>query len=86
MNKSLHFAAVLRLNRYNVPAVTHCYNVFLQVFKSLSADVALEGILDFVVGYFDFTTNISKLGTRLICYHILGEYGPGYALFQGSVR
>ena len=73
MHKSLYLISVLRLNRYNISAVTHSNYVFLQILKSCAGGIALEGVLDFVVCLTNFATNFRKCGTRLVGNHILCE-------------
>ena len=85
MNKSLELVAVFRLDRYYVPAVTHCNEIILKILKLCTADVSMESLLYFVVGISDFSADVGKFGAGLISYEILGDDRSGYSVLQRTV-
>ena len=86
VDKTLDFGAVFRLYGDNVSAVTHGNDIFLQIFYPCTVDVSRKGVLDFVVGVSNFTSDIREGGACLIGDKLLRDNGAGNTALEVVIR
>ena len=87
MDDTAHLAAVLALDRHNVPAVAHRNHAFLQVFRGIHiAHHAFQPVADAVFCGADLFAQLCQSAGGCICHGIRCQNGTGDLLLKARLR
>ena len=87
MDKSLHLAAVFRLDGHNIAPVSLGYDILLHELRVVRrVGHLIELVTNFRLLHANLAPYFKELGRGAVCNLLLGDYGGGYLRFEIFVR